>query len=870
MGFFRGVHGRSREDAVSFDEYETKDIFDECSLSQSDRGGDSLDTAHSTLLELRKMKEVLLMKAGGVRSHYSNLHLIGTGSFGEVHGATDALLGREVAIKSLKSKFREDQEAVDRFLKEARGSAQLEHPNIIPVHEIGMMEELGVYFTMKKIEGETLKEVLDKLSEGNEAYQKKYSQVVLLGIFLSVCNGVAFAHSRGVIHRDLKPANIIIGEYGEVMVLDWGLVKHLGGEGADQGRIQLQMEEYEGGSKTLDGAISGTPNYMPPEQAAGQIDEIDFQSDVYSLGAILYHILAYVPPFERTPLRQLLDNVKKGNFEAPRKRRPMLKIPRELDAICMKALARNKVCRYASVDALVKDIRNYMGNYEVTAYRAPRAVRAVRWCKRHPVKSGASVAVLVALFFAFSLLQMMAYSRYLSRIDGAKKARAAGDAALLQAKKCYLELEALPARVLQELSEEERRLQGELEQLLSEVEEHYSLALLLYRGIPETYQHRSSVTTGYRRIMLNRIEFALFRKDYVQVLQWLRMVREWAGNNVKPDLERYISDIEAQIAGKCRLEIVGPEQAGTAILYPLGKDDGQLVLMDPVMKGALPRSLDELPWGSYVLTVQVEGMGRVVFPIMMERGEQRVFEVKIPDRIPEGMVYVPVGEAYIGGPQARYNRLHKRHVDGFFIRRLEVSFGEYIAFWRSLSRPEERERYMSLLRLDADQRIPMRAWDEQGILLDERVKLEHPVVGITQEGAAAYCAWLAEETGRPIRLPTAVEWEKAARGVDGRTYVWGDGLFDSFALTLDNERGRSAHKLWAPPGSFMKDVSVYGAYDMAGNVREWTASTFPGKDNFYEVKGASLSTPSRFLPLCYSSDAEVVPSDIGFRYIEEL
>jgi formylglycine-generating enzyme required for sulfatase activity len=153
--------------------------------------------------------------------------------------------------------------------------------------------------------------------------------------------------------------------------------------------------------------------------------------------------------------------------------------------------------------------------------------------------------------------------------------------------------------------------------------------------------------------------------------------------------------------------------------------------------------------------------------------------------------------------------------------------------------------------------------------------MDLPVVGITHAAAEAFCRWKSQETGTPIRLPSVFEWEKAARGVDGRRFVWGNGLNRSFALIKDNLTGKKKYPLWAPPGKFkFTDRSVYNAFDMAGNVREMTATPFPDDSSkeflFYQIKGASTSTPAAFLPCAYASDTPVIPSDIGFRYIQEI
>lgn len=836
---------------------------------------DDATVGGSSSIELGKVKQVLSIKMEKHASHYTDINPLGRGSFGEVHGARDTLLGREVAIKSLKAHFRDEEEILDRFLKEARGTAQLEHPNIMPVHEIGVSDEFGIYFTMKKIEGEDLKQILEKLDANPAFYQTTYPLNGLLEIFLSVCNGMAFAHSRGVIHRDLKPANIMIGEFGEVLVLDWGLVKHLGTEESSGGAVQLHMDEFDVGSQTLDGAVSGTPNYMAPEQAEGRIKDINFQSDIYSLGAIFYHILTYVPPFEKTQLRKLLENVKKGNFEPPRKRRPALKIPRELEAICLKAMSMQPINRYRSVEHFAQDIRNYIGHFEVRAYKAPRWVRFWNMCKRNPVKSSVVAAVLVALLLAFGTQRAMLYGSYASSIRKADGLLVFGTTLVEQARGVFDDLAEISANTATKVkSPTELDLEYELESLRSEIETQYNVALSLYQGVPEIYRQKGAVVEGYTQIMTNRIAFALYQNNYAEAQKWKDTIglelQQVAAKNLKAIA--YLKGVQRRIQGDGRLEIIGPKSIRGVMVWPIIDDGPRKVLGDAIYKGTLPVEIPLLAMGSYVLTItQAEG-GMLPYPIYIGHGEDKVVELALPDVVPAEMVYVPGGDFFYGGEESRFYREHRRSLSAFFIKKHEVTFSEYLEFWKSLIDPQLKEVLRSRIRFYQNDRHYVDAWDENGKLIDARLKLEYPVVGITLDAASAFCEWKSRQTGRTIRLPTAEEWEKAARGVDGRKYVWGNGFSKgaNLALTKDNETGKQHFPLWAPPGKFPRDITVYNAYDMAGNVREMTSTLLPNSDTFYQIKGGSASTPPNFLPCSYASDTPVVPSDVGFRYIQEI
>ena len=841
------------------------------------KNADDSNSGSSMSIELTKVRHALSVKVQKHGAHYTHISPLGKGSFGEVHSAHDELLGRDVAIKSIKNSYREEDPVIHRFLKEARGSAQLEHPNIMPVHEMGMSDQLGIYFTMKKIEGKDLKKILDNLQSNPEFYQTTYTLHFLLEIFLAVCNGVAFAHSKGVIHRDLKPANIMVGQYGEVLILDWGLVKKVGVDDTDGGQVQLQMDESDEGVQTLDGAVSGTPNYMSPEQAMGKISDIGFPSDVYSLGAILYHILTYSPPFEKTQVRRLLENVKTGNFIPPRKRFPERNVPRELEAVCLKAMSNHAIQRYPSVEHLAQDIRNYIGNFEVTAYRAPRRIRIWKACKRNPVKSSMTAAALAALLLAFMTQRAMLFGSYRSIISRADELRLEGNADIDEATQLYSSLELV--RAASELKTEtstEQDLANSLEKVSSAAASKYNVAEMLYESVPEPYRRRQAVIDGYVDIIQRRINFALHCRQYdlaQQQLETIRLRIEQPDIKPGPEASQRLNNLEDRIAGRGLLDIIGPATIRDVIVWPLldSEDRPRKIQGDAIKRGRLPLHIENISKGSYVLQVTRADGGIMPFPVHIGHGEHTLVDLDLPETVPEGMVYVPGGDFIFGGEESRFYRKSTRTLPSFYIKTHEVTVGEYIEFWKSLTLPDERSRYMSRLRFRPQDRRYEDAWDGRGILRDDRLSLEYPVVGVTREAAEAFCAWKSRQTGSRIRLPSVEEWEKAARGVDGRRYVWGNGFSAdaNLALTKSNEKGKLRYPLWAPPGSFPRDITIYGAYDMAGNVREMTSTPLPSSTVFFQFKGGSASTPENFLPCSYSSDTAVVPSDVGFRYIQE-
>ena len=341
---------------------------------------------------------------------YSFREEVGRGGIGRVLVAFDQRVGREIAIKELLKKddgVKEtpltDKMRTDkmRFLKEAMVTGQLEHPGIVPVYEIGEDEKGNQYYTMKLVRGVTLSDAINK----SDTLQKRLR---LLPHFRDICNAVAYAHSKGVIHRDIKPENIMIGEFGETVVIDWGLAKVKGqvdeNEGELRDEISLLIETEHG--KTAKGKAIGTPAYMPPEQAKGDISEIDERSDIYSLGAVLYEILTGHPPFEGKNARETVAMVMNGSPISIFDLEP--DAPADLCAVVEKTLTSNKNMRYQTAKEVAKEIENFMAGGKVKAYEYSSWELLKRFTRKNRSLSFL-IGVLIAVLFSGSAVILYAY-----------------------------------------------------------------------------------------------------------------------------------------------------------------------------------------------------------------------------------------------------------------------------------------------------------------------------------------------------------------------------------------------------------------------------------------------------------------------------
>jgi serine/threonine-protein kinase len=610
---------------------------------------------------------------------------------------------------------------------------------------------------------------------------------------------------------------------------------------------------------------------MAPEQAGGRNEDVDEKTDQYSLGAILYSILTWeTAPFE-SPMttNQVLNSVVNGDFKRPRRRAPKRKISRELEAICLKAMSLEKEDRYENVEALVRDIKNYLEGYPVTAYRGSWARRFFKIIRRRPIIPSAAIVAFFTFLAVIGILHFENVSRVSNLERFAIYSIGQGDIYYLKSIKAYQRMQEEYEKPAGEASYNKiSKYYEEFNRYKLEFNSNYSVAAQFLFQAEDLGGASQKINKELLKVLKQQLNFSLLTGNYEEtrsLVKQLRLRRHRVfGEIISSDQEVY-EQIKMIIRNEGIVKLTS-KPAGIKVYYEtLGDDEEQIVAAKKKnLLGTTPFE-EKLPVGSYLLFLEDKTRGTVKCPLQVTCGRINPVAVNIPEKVPDGMCYVPAGK-FCFGTRKSMNSMDEYFLPAYFISRYEVTMGEYLEFWKSLKSPLDRKRCRARYLFSNGDFKYLTVWDENG-KLHKGFEPDMPIVGITGKAAEAYCRWLSKKLGVFLRLPTNMEWEKAARGVDGRMFSWGNTHNVKAALSWDNKEARKKYPIAAPVGSFPDDKSVYGVMDMVGNVHEFTTDRVDN-GNVFVIKGGSVLSRLLFSYCGYSTHSNgESENDIGFRYV---
>ena len=759
-------------------------------------------------------------------SRYQESEELGRGAMGVVHLAFDKDLERSVALKTLLPSEAKRPGSRARLLREARLGGSLEHPNIIPVYEMGRDQDDSPFFTMRRIQGRSLSDVLVELRNGEAEAQGEFGRIRLLNVFTQICMAAEFAHSRGVVHRDIKPGNIILGDFGEVQLLDWGIARRVDEEEPIEQRIL---------------SLTGTPGYMSPEQILLKEGAPVTLSDVYALGAVLYEILTLRRPLEDEDPEELMVRSCSEDPLPPSERTPARAIPQELDEICLKALARDPHKRTSSARRLALDIEEFM--------EGARERTRLRQEAQEKLNDGLS---LTARYEA--LRQELAFAR--------KEAR------------------EIRGEIRPWSQVEDKRSMWELEDRSHDIQEE---------AIDAFGEAVKAFTAALDRLP----EFAEARRG-LSHLWWSRFVDEereddeLAARQSRAMVELYDDGSFAErLRGDGRLTILTDPTGAQVWLHPHEEVDRILVAGEGILLGTAPLRDVPVPMGSHLIKLTHPEFPEIRYPLNLERLQHHEGYVRFYPReeLGEEFVYIPGGPFLARGGTTEFGDLEDLReviLPDYAIGRHPVTFRQYLEFIHELDEQDPQAALARIPRTQLDG--PLCHRDETGLFVpshevliegklrevypDPEVSWDLPVVAISWDDAQAWCRWESVRRGYEVRLPTETEWEKAARGVDGRKFPWGN----SYDATFANWTGsRAMYPQIEPSGTYEKDVSPFGVHDMCGGSSDWCDGWFKRDQSLRPFRGNNWSTSNaRSLAERQGIFARICTSSLGFRLARTL
>lgn len=751
---------------------------------------------------------------------YELLKEIGRGGMGIVFRAFDPQLNREVAVKLIRERWRSQTGALGLLQREAQITAQLEHPNIVPVYDVGV-DSGELYYVMKVVEGDSLAERLSQSELTTPLRQR------LLQAFVSVCHATAYAHRRGVLHRDLKPANVMLGRHGEVLVMDWGLarLRQVVASHAPEAGVATSS------SQTMAG---GTWGYMPLEQACnGQVTEA---ADVFALGAILFELLTgeqYWSAAGAGGALVLPDS-------DPRRRVPGTRVSDDLAELCVGALREDPNERLSSAAHMATAVEAFLDGTQ----RQERAEREVRrandlWATLQTVNKAIATARIAAKQRAEHVSPWMP-------LDDPHK-RALWD--------CRHQLHDLMTRSANLFTE----VVGASERALSQ-QDGFGPALRLLTQVYWDALARAEDEGNTRDVVL-----------------FESRIRMYGGQD---DLKRLDGH------GSVTLHTNPPQAVVVARRYEVGVP--QWRLGDSRSLGATPLLQRELGSGSWVFELKAPGRVCVSYPVSVARGRhvdtgREPVELPDLDSIPAGFVYIPGGWTRVGGdPRAlRSWPVGEVWVPPFLIGKFPTTLGEYLEFLRWQREEDPSGWARRAPRNSQTAGLSGTLWKLDGPrdpllppivdLYGDEYDVSWPVFSVSWDDAMAYVAWLNGPGGVPrARLMAEVEYERAARGADGRCFPWGNEFDSAMCKMASSRPGRAQPE---PVGAFASDTSLFGVRDLAGGIREWCGDTsFDDNADLRPVRGGAWTSAERLTRAAnrYGYEAHSVRTNIGFRVAADV